>query len=60
MSSKFLTGAFSAGDWSVEDAFEHTKVAVLDAGKWSKSRARLLWTKTTRRLRAAGGFIIFT
>ncbi len=52
-------GAFSASDWSIEDAFEHTKTIILDGGQWSKSVALLLWTKTSRRMRAAGSLVLF-
>jgi len=60
MSSGPSRGAYAAGDWSVEDAFEHTKTAVMDAWQWSKAGVLLLWTKTSRRMRAAGSFILFT
>jgi hypothetical protein len=49
-----------AGDWSVEDAFDQGKSAVGDAAGLMKSGALIAWSKTTRRMRAVGGIIVFT
>jgi len=40
--------ASSAGDMTIDDAFEYTKTALLTA-----------WSKTTRRMRAAGAVVLF-
>jgi hypothetical protein len=49
-----------AGDWTIEDAFGETTAAVGEIIDWTKSGALVVWAKTTRRMRAAGGFILFT
>lgn len=60
MSSSPVRPGFSAGDWSADDAFEQTKMIVVESAQWTASKSYLAWSKTTRRVRAVGGFIIFT
>jgi len=48
--ARFILGimASSAGDMTIDDAFEYTKTLVLAA-----------WARTTRRMRAAGAALLF-
>ncbi|KAI9746432.1 MAG: hypothetical protein M1818_000145 [Claussenomyces sp. TS43310] len=47
------------GGWAVEDAYDNGKQAVGDSLSYAKSAILKAWSKTTRRMRAAAGILIF-
>lgn len=49
-----------AGDWSVDEAFDQGKGAVGDAFFTAKTAVLKAWGKTTRKMRAAAGILLFT